>query len=522
MYPGTYAVSQPDKLAVIRPSTGERLTYAQLNARSNRIAHLLYDEGLRRGDHVAIYLENCISYFEIIWACQRSGLYFTPINFHLTAREAAYIVDDCDAQVLFGSANLEHSEELGQSSARCSRKFAIAGPIAGFDDLEQAIAGKPETKLGEEHLGAMMVYSSGTTGRPKGIKRALLDLPMEQGSPHFMGLITMFGLDADTIYLSTAPIYHAAPIGWTCAAIQAGGTVVMMDRFDPEAALELIEKYRITHSQWVPTMFIRMLRLDPEVHGKYDLSSHRKAIHAAAPCPAEVKRQMIDLWGPIVEEYYSSTEGAGMATITSAEWLKKPGSVGRSAGTPFHICDEDGRELPPGEAGMIYGEAPGPVAFFYHKDEEKTVGATHPDHANWRTVGDIGYLDADGYLFLTDRKSFMIISGGVNIYPQQIEDALALHPKLTDVAVIGVPNEDLGEEVKAVIQPAPGIVPSDDLAQEFMAFVMDKLGKQLTPRSVDFVAELPRLPTGKLAKKILRDRHWADKPPIMSNPQSQS
>lgn len=520
MYPGTYAVSQPDKLAVIRPSTGESLTYAQLDARSNRIAHLLYDEGLRRGDHVAIYLENCITYFEIVWACQRSGLYFTPINFHLTASESAYIVDDCDAQVLFASANLEHAPDLGRAATRCTRKFAAAGPIAGFEDLEQAIADKPETKLDEEFLGAMMVYSSGTTGRPKGIKRPLMDLPMEQGSPHFMGLVTLFGLDRDTVYLSTAPIYHAAPIGWTCAAVQAGGTVVMMDRFDPEAALALIEQYRITHSQWVPTMFIRMLRLDPEIRGKYDLSSHRKAIHAAAPCPVEVKRQMIDWWGPIVEEYYSSTEGAGMATITSAQWLEKPGSVGKSAMSPFHICDEDGRELQPGEPGLIYGEAPGPTAFFYHKDEEKTLGASHPEHANWRTVGDVGYLDTDGYLFLTDRKSFMIISGGVNIYPQQIEDALALHPKLTDVAVIGVPNEDLGEEVKAVIQLATDVVPSDELAQEFMAFVTEKLGKQLTPRSVDFVDDLPRLPTGKLAKKALRDRYWGDKSSVISQHQS--
>jgi fatty-acyl-CoA synthase len=255
-------------------------------------------------------------------------------------------------------------------------------------------------------------------------------------------------------------------------------------------------------------MFIRLLRIDPQIHKKYDLSSHRYAIHAAAPCPVEVKRQMIEWWGPIIEEYYSSTEGAGMTMIGSKDWLAHPGSVGRSTGKPLHICDESGRELPLGEPGLIYGETPTGTGFFYHKDEERTLGSSHPDHLEWRTVGDIGYLDEEGYLYLTDRKAFMIISGGVNIYPQQIEDALALHSKLTDVAVIGVPNVDLGEEVKAVVQPAPGIDPSDELAKEILDFVTDKLGKQLTPRSVDFVEELPRLPTGKLAKGMLKEKYW--------------
>lgn len=512
MYPGTHAASQPDKLAVIRPATGESLTYAELDARSNKLAHLLYDEGLRRGDHVALFLENSLAVHEALWACQRSGLYFTPINFHLSAIEAAYIVDNCDAQVLIGSANLELSEELGRLSARCPLKLSVGGPVAGFTEIEQAMAPKPETKLDEEFLGSIMNYSSGTTGRPKGIKRPLPENSVEQGSPLWFGLIDMYGLDGETIYLSPAPLYHAAPLGWCTATIQAGGTAVFMDRFDAQGALQLIERYRVTHSQWVPTMFIRMLKLDPQIRVKFDFSSHQHAVHAAAPCPVEVKRRMIAWWGPIIEEYYSSTEGAGMAMIGSEEWLAHPGSVGRSTGKPFHICDEQGRELGPGERGTIYGESPTPSGFVYHKDEKKTVGSSHPAHPEWRTVGDIGYLDEEGYLFLTDRKAFMIISGGANIYPQQIEDALALHPKLADVAVIGVPNSDLGEEVKAVVQPAPGVAPSDELASEILGFVMERLGKQLTPRSVDFVEELPRLPTGKLAKGVLKVRYWGEQP----------
>jgi len=508
LYPGIHAASQPDKLAAIRASSGESLTYAELDARSNRIAHLLHDHGLRRGDHVAYYLENSLAVFEILWACQRSGLYFTPINFHLTASEAAYIVDDCDAQVLIASAALDQSEDLGRLAERCTLKLAVGGALTGFADFEQAIAGKPESPLEPESMGSMMIYSSGTTGRPKGVKRALPGVPLEAGGPLFHGLIAMYGLGKDTVHLSPAPLYHAAPLGWTSATVQAGGTVVFMDRFDPEDALRQIERYKVTHSQWVPTMFIRMLKLDEQTRCKYDLSSHRYAIHAAAPCPSEVKRQMIAWWGPIIEEYYSSTEGAGMTMISSKDWLAHPGSVGRSTGAPLHVCDEEGRELPAGEAGLIYGEPPAGRGFTYHKDEGKTLGSAHPEHPEWRSIGDIGYLDEEGFLYLTDRKAFMIISGGVNIYPQQIEDALALFPGIADVAVIGVPNEDLGEEVKAVVQPAPSVTPSGEFAREILAFVTSKLGKQLTPRSVDFVEELPRLPTGKLAKGVLKDKYW--------------
>jgi fatty-acyl-CoA synthase len=504
----TFARTQPDKPAAIRPSTGEIRTFRALEDRSNQLAQLLHAHGLRRGDHVALYLENHLAFFDVIWACVRSGLYVTPINRYLPAAEAAYIVDDCDAEVLIASAALDPSEELGRLSPRCRVKLSVGGTVPGFEDFDTAIAAYPAERLAEESYGTFMLYSSGTTGKPKGIKRALPGASADDAHPGMANTAAMHGIDGNSVYLSPAPLYHSAPVGYTAAVIQAGGTVVMMDRFDAEPALSLIETHRVTHSMWVPTMFVRMLKLDLQVRARYDLSSLVNAIHAAAPCPVEVKRQMIAWWGPVLEEFYSSTETAGFAKIGSAEWLAHPGSVGRSQGKPFHICDEEGHELPPGEPGLIYGEAPigGPVS--YHKDEGKTASACHPQHPEWMTVGDIGYLDAGGYLYLTDRKAFMIISGGVNIYPQQIEDALALHPKIADVAVIGVPNEELGEEVKAVVEPAPGIVPSEALALEIMDYVRDRLGRQLTPRSVDFTDELPRLPTGKLCKKALRDKYW--------------
>lgn len=508
MYPGVHALTQPDKPAIIHPSSGTTVNYRELNERSNKLAHLLYDRGLRRGDHVALLFENHPAFLEVVWACLRSGLYFTPINRHLSATEAAYIVDDCDASVLVASAALEQAREVGRLTPGCGLKIAIGGAIVGFVDYESAVTCKPAHNIVQESLGALMLYSSGTTGRPKGILRPLLDGAPANGNPAVKFIADMFGMDTETVYLAPAPMYHAAPLGYSNATIMSGGTVVMMDKFEPELALQLIERYRVTHSQWVPTMFIRMLKLPDEIRKRYDLSSQRCAVHAAAPCPIDVKRKMIEWWGPIIEEYYSSTEAAGYAKISSEEWLSHPGSVGRSQGRPFHICDDEGNELPRGEPGLIYAEMPPGSEATYHKDPEKTALARHPGHRDWLCVGDVGYLDEDNYLYLTDRKSFMIISGGVNIYPQQIEDVLALHPLLEDVAVIGVPNDDLGEEVKAVIQLAPGIEPSDPLAEEIQNFVCDKLGKQMTPRSIDFVAELPRMPTGKLNKKSLLARYW--------------
>lgn len=508
MYPGTHAQTQPDKPAIIHPASGITLSYRQLNEESNRLAHLLWQQGLRSGDHVALLMENHPAFLVVTWACLRSGLYLTPINRHLAAAEAAYIVDDCDARVLVASASLPQAAELGRLAQRCELKLALGGDIAGYQRCEPAMATQPAYNLPEEHCGTFMLYSSGTTGRPKGILRPLIPTDPAQGNPAMLAARRMFGMDTDTVYLAPAPLYHSAALGYCNAAIANGGTVVVMDRFDAETALQLIERYRITHGQWVPTMFIRLLKLPPQVRARHDLSSLRCAIHASAPCPVEVKRQMIEWWGPILEEYYSSTEAVGFARISSSEWLQHPGSVGRSVSKPFHICDEDGIELPPGTPGVIYAEMSADNAISYHKDRDKTVSALHPRHPHWLAVGDIGYLDEEGYLYLTDRKAFLIISGGVNIYPQQIEDALALHPKLDDVAVVGVPNADLGEEARAVIQLAPGVDPSAGLASELQAWVGERLGKQLIPRSVEFVRELPRTPTGKLNKKELRAHYW--------------
>lgn len=508
MYPGVYAQTQPDKPAIIHPSSGTEITYRELNERSNQLAHLLREAGLQRGGHVALFLENHPLYLVIAWACLRSGLYFTPINRHLSAAEAAYIVEDSDASVLLASAALQQSKALGELATGCQLKLAIGGELDGFRSFEAAIAQHPTDNIADESLGTIMLYSSGTTGRPKGVLRPLPGATPQQGNPGTVGAAKMFNMDASTVYLAPAPMYHSAPLGYSNGTIVSGGSVIMMDKFEPELALQLIERYRVTHSQWVPTMFIRLLKLPADVRKRYDLSSHRHAIHAAAPCPVDVKRQMIEWWGPIIDEYYSSTEAAGYAKISSEEWLKHPGSVGRSTGKPFHICDEQGNELPTGESGLIYMEMTPGAEISYHKDDGKTASALHPHHGHWLCVGDMGYLDEEGYLYLTDRKSFMIISGGVNIYPQQIENALALYPGIEDIAVIGVPNDELGEEAKAVVQLAAGVEPSAELAEQIQAFVGDKLGKQLVPRSVDFVDTLPRTPTGKLNKKQLRDTYW--------------
>jgi len=515
MYPGFHAQNTPDRAAAIHARTGEVLSYAVLDARSNRLAQLLWSEGLRPGDHIAVFVENQLRYFEIAWAALRSGLHLTTVNRYLTGPEAGYIVDDCGARVLVSSRAVhEAASAIPEQAPGCRRFLVIDGPPEGasqrFESYEQALNDHPDEPLEEEPLGEFMLYSSGTTGRPKGIARSLSGRPVSKGLAMGVTLKGLFRADADTVYLSPAPLYHSAPIGFTTAIQSLGGTVVMMDRFDARDALQALENYAVTHSQWVPTMFSRMLKLPEEERARFDLSAHRVAIHAAAPCPRKVKEEMFAWWGPILHEYYAGTETNGLTYVGPEDWLAHPGTVGRAVMGKIHICNEEGAELPTGEPGIVYFERDR-LPFSYHKDAEKTRSAQHPQHSTWTALGDIGTVDEEGYLYLTDRASFMIISGGVNIYPQEIENELIMHPKIEDVAVIGVPHPEFGEEVKAVVQPVAGANADGSLADELLAFARERLAAYKCPRSIDFEAELPRLPTGKLYKRLIKDRYWGDK-----------
>jgi fatty-acyl-CoA synthase len=504
MYPGTFALSAPDKPAAIVAGTGEVLSYRDLDANSARLARLLHDRGLRPGDTVALLSDNRLPVFEVYWAAMRSGLYLTAVNHHLATDEVAYIVNDSGAKAIVASATRrELAESILNVSPSVEVRLGFGGEVIGHESYEKLLADIPPTPLETQPRGGDMLYSSGTTGRPKGIKTPLPDRQVDEPGDTYVALfVPHFAMSADTVYLSPAPLYHAAPLRF-CATIQSiGGTVVMMERFDAEAMLAAIERYQVSHLQVVPTMFVRMLKLPDPVRANYDVSSLKVAIHAAAPCPPDVKRAMIEWWGPILTEYYASTEGNGGTLIGSADWLRKPGSVGKPfVGVP-HICDDDGNEVAPGEVGLVYFERD-VLPFVYHNDPDKTAAAQHPGFPSWTTVGDLGYLDDDGFLFLTDRKSFMIISGGVNIYPQEIENALALHPMVSDVAVIGVPDAEMGEQVKAVIVLALGVEPNQATKDELLDSLDGRIARFKLPRSIDFVDELPRTPTGKLAKHQL-------------------
>jgi fatty-acyl-CoA synthase len=389
-------------------------------------------------------------------------------------------------------------------------RLAFGGPVDGFDDYEQALAAASSAPLADQPAGADMLYSSGTTGLPKAVRSALPERQVDEPGDLMVGVFgKVYGFDADTRYLSPAPLYHAAPLRFGGIVHATGGTLFVMTSFDAERALAAVEEHAITHSQWVPTMFVRMLKLPAAVRERFDTSSLRVAVHAAAPCPVEVKQQMIDWWGPVLQEYYAATEAVGVTLIDSHAWLDHPGSVGRAALGVLRICDEadpDQPELPTGEDGLVYFERD-VMPFSYHNDPAKTREAQHPHHENWATTGDIGHVDDEGYLYLTDRRAFMIISGGANIYPQEVENALTLHPAVHDVAVIGVPDPDMGEVVKAVVQPAPGVQPGDALAEELIEHVRSRIAHVKAPRSVDFVDSLPRTPTGKLLKRALRDSY---------------
>jgi steroid delta-isomerase-like uncharacterized protein len=489
---------------VVVAETGETLTYADLDERSLRLARVFYDFGLRPGDHVAVVAENTPQVFEVYWAAIRSGLYVTAVSRHLSAADVAYIVNDCEARALVISSALA---PLVDDTPAVGLRLAFGDPLDGFDDYNAALAWASTEPLASQPRGADMQYSSGTTGRPKGVRVPLSDRQVDEGYDGTTSLLgSVYDLGPDTVYLSPAPIDHAAALKF-CAAVHAlGGTAVMMQRFDAEAALAAIERYGVTHSQWAPIMFVRMLKLDPAVRGSFDLSSHRIAIHGAAPCPMDVKRAMIVWWGPIVHEYYTATEIIGLTVIDSTEWLARPGSVGRARLGTVRICGDDGRVLPTGQIGTVYFERAAPP-FAYHNDPVMTAEAYHPLHPSWGTTRDLGYLDQGGYLFLTDRTAFTIISGGVNIYPQEIENYLALHPKVLDVAVIGLPDEELGESVLAVVQPAPGVAATDALAGELTQFLRSRIAHYKVPRRFDFTEDLPRTPAGKMIKGKLKARY---------------
>ncbi|RHW22822.1 acyl-CoA synthetase [Nocardioides immobilis] len=510
MYPGTHAATTPDKPAVIMAGSSEVVTYAELDDESRRLAVALHDLGLRKGDVVAMLSDNAAECFTIYWAALRSGLYLTAINSHLTPAEAAYIAEDCDAKVLISSGRLgDLAERVRELVPQIAHAYSFGGDLEGHSAYADLLASAGDRELEEQPRGSDMLYSSGTTGRPKGVKPPLLPLTVDQPGDPLTGLAAQaFGFGDTDVYLSPAPIYHAAPLRWSGVVHALGGTVVVMEKFSALEALAAVEKYQVTITQMVPTMFVRLLQLDDIERLACDTSSLRLAIHAAAPCPQEVKQAMIDWWGPILLEYYSSTESSGLTLITSQEWVTKRGSVGRSMFGPVHVCDEDGRELSAGEIGLLYFERD-VRPFEYHKDPEKTAKAEHPDHPNWTTVGDVGYVDDDGYVYLTDRKSFMIISGGVNIYPQEAENALTLHPAVFDVAVIGVPDPVMGQQVKAVVQLRKGFTPGPELAEELLDHARSKVAAFKAPRTIDFVETLPRTETGKLVKGRLVEQYAA-------------
>ncbi|ODR10126.1 acyl-CoA synthetase [Mycobacterium sherrisii] len=512
MYPGTHALTSPDRHAALLFDTGEVLTYGQLEEYSVRLAHVLYDAGLRPGDVVALLSDNDLRLFEVYWAALRSGLYITAVNHHLSPEEVAYIVNDSGARALVvSSAKAELAVSLGELTPHVRLRLAYGDDLPGYRRYSEMLADASPVPFDEQPHGAPMLYSSGTTGRPKGVRPQIPADQISEGVDPMLGLLGgYFGVGPDTVYLSPAPLYHAAPLRWSAGVQAYGGTVVVTKTFDAEGCLRAIEQRRITHAQFVPTMFVRMLKLPNEIRESYDTSSLIMAVHAAAPCPIEVKSQMIDWWGPILMEYYGATEGNGFTVADTATWLSKPGTVGKPVVGVLHICDDKGNELPPGEVGNVYFERETEV-FSYHNDLEKTRAAQHPMHRTWTTVGDVGFVDDDGYLFLTDRKDFTIISGGVNIYPQETENVLALHPAVFDVAVIGVPDPEMGQSVLAIVQPAAGKTPSVGLGDELIRFVKDRIAPYKAPKAVQFVDTLPRSATGKLVKGILKAR-FGDRP----------
>ncbi len=508
MYPGIFAASTPDKPALIMATSGQTLTYAELDAEANRVSQLFRSAGLQPGDHVALCLENNIEYLALCWGAHYAGLVYTAMSSRLTTDEMSYIIENCEARAFITSDyKREQAAELSDQMPNVELRLMMNGTIEGYESYENAVAAQPAEPLEGRVAGYDMLYSSGTTGRPKGIVPTTELVPLDEAAHSVGGMLPLlFGLTAESVYLSPAPLYHAAPLRFCMGVHTNGATLVVMERFDPEEYLAAIDTYKATHSQVVPTMFVRLLKLDEAVRTKYDVSSLEMVVHAAAPCPVAVKEQIIEWFGPVIHEYYAGTEGNGFVYCNSEMWLAHKGTVGMPINCTLHIVGEDGEEVDNvGDEGTIYFEGGG--TFEYHGDEEKTAGSRHPK--GWSTLGDVGKLDEDGFLYLTDRKAYMIISGGVNIYPQEAENVLTMHPDVFDVAVIGVPNEDFGEEVKAVVQLRDGVEGDDTVARNLIAYCKEHLADVKCPRSIDFRDELPRHPTGKLYKRLLKDEYWA-------------
>lgn len=500
-----HAEANPEKPAIILHPSGTVVTFGELEARANRLAHHFRRHGLEEGDVVAILMENNEHIHTVMWAARRSGLYYVPINTHLTAAEAAYIIDNSGAKAIVGSAVLKDilnglDKELPDGLPEV---LLIAdGELDGWQRYPEAVADLPATPIDDELDGDLLQYSSGTTGRPKGIKRELPHVPPSE-TPGMMSALVGFWMQPDSVYLSPAPLYHTAPSVWSMQTHAAGITTVVLEKFDAEGALDAIQKYGVTQGQFVPVMFTRMLKLPEDVRNSYDMSSLRRVMHAAAPCPVEIKKQMIDWWGPIVDEYYASSEAIGATVIFAEDWLTHPGSVGKPMNGLVHILDEDGNEVPPGQAGEIFFE--GGADFEYLNDAEKT--ASSRDSHGWKTVGDIGYVDEDGYLYLTDRRHHMIISGGVNIYPQEAENMLVVHPKVMDAAVFGIPDDEMGQSVKGVVQTVDPADATPEFAEELLGWLRERLTHYKCPRTISFEAELPRTDTGKLYKQGLINKY---------------
>ena len=508
MHPSVHARANPDKPAIVMSASGETISYGELDRRSNQVAQLLRSRGIGIGDTVAMCLENHPWFFCLAWGFQRAGVHYVGISSRLTAPEIAYIVEDSGAALLFGSAYL--APVLDEFAKLAPNVPQLRFDSSGEMSAEATIGAMPDTPIADERAGTDMLYSSGTTGRPKGVKIPLPEDPAIAGPNVLLQFAAAaYGLSDQSIYLSPAPLYHAAPLRWSMTIHKLGGTVVVMEKFDAETTLATIEKYAINAGQFVPTHFVRMLKLPAANRARYDVSTLKCAIHAAAPCPVPVKRAMIEWWGPVLFEYYAGTEGNGSTFITSPQWLEKPGSVGKALSGIVHICDEQGDEVPTGSEGQIFFEPTDPTAkpFEYHNDPVKTAESRNKH--GWTSLGDVGRLDEDGFLFLTDRKSFMIISGGVNIYPQEIENLLVTHPKVADAAVVGGPDADMGERVIAVVQPLDMADAGPAFAEELLAYLAPQLSRLKMPKQIDFMEQLPREATGKLYKRHLRDASWA-------------